>query len=46
MTIGFGDLRKGLAVELDGERLELDTSLETPAFLRRPGNYCQTNARP
>ena len=22
----------------DGERLELDTSLETPAFLRRPGN--------
>ena len=36
-VVGLPALPPAPAPHDDGERLELDTSLETPAFLRRPG---------
>ena len=36
-VVGLPALPSERAPDDDGERLELDTSLETPAFLRRPG---------
>jgi len=37
-VVGLPALSPAPLASDDGERLELDTSLETPAFLRRPGN--------